>query len=319
MRTVTTMSRSRQFSIPGAVKGQSIRDQLAKLNTPSVCSRKKPKLVKSNNSEIPINTTDDRNTSNSKELTKGKTTIAEERSRQTKEKNCKEALMGSVTQGARKRSLKENSNDSSNSKKSRNGSSIGVSSGNGEKDDNGIKGGMSKGTASVRNHDEKGNKTTDHISKSKEENIKSMNENDSKRDGTGFRLNLPDDTGSSGLSLLKPHNLNFESIADSITEGTNGAIRDRNFPHIVVTDRGSIQVQITQVRKYATDVVFRGVKFINTRRMLQTIMAKVSKHFMIRNEQRIQWELTYEKELKYAINNKRNSVAQDIKKALIGM
>ena len=33
---------------------------------------------------------------------------------------------------------------------------------------------------------------------------------------------------------------------------------------------------------------------------------------------KIGWEMMYEKDVKYAINNKRNSVAQDMKRTLIG-
>ena len=85
---------------------------------------------------------------------------------------------------------------------------------------------------------------------------------------------------------------------------------------------GSPNSQKTQeqclVRKYATDRVFRGVKFINTRQMLQHIMQKVSRHFQLDENERQSWEIAYEKEIRYSINNKRNSVSQDIKKTVLG-
>ena len=73
-----------------------------------------------------------------------------------------------------------------------------------------------------------------------------------------------------------------------------------------------------QIKKYATNTVFRGVKFVNTSRMMRMIMKRVSEHYKVPPEHQDAWELMFVKDVKYAINNKRNSVAQDMKKSLLG-
>ena len=138
------------------------------------------------------------------------------------------------------------------------------------------------------------------------------------KNGTSFGLQLQDNLNlSHQMSTLNPNHLSFTSVKDGNTQDDmeKDVINDQ-FPNIILTGKSARKQDSIHVRKHATDCVFRGVKFINTRRMMQEIMGKVSKHYMISSDTRVEWELAYEKDLKYAINNKRNSVSQDIKRTL---
>ena len=75
----------------------------------------------------------------------------------------------------------------------------------------------------------------------------------------------------------------------------------------------------TRVRKEATDTIFRAVKFMNTENLVQTTLRRLSELMNIEEDLRYEWELVYRKDLVFAINNKRNSVAQDCKTKLKGM
>ena len=116
---------------------------------------------------------------------------------------------------------------------------------------------------------------------------------------------------------MNPNHLSFSLVRNGNMEEEKekGDINDQ-FPNIILTGKSTRKQDNIHVRKHATDCIFCGVKFINTRHMMQEIMGKVSKHYMISSDTRVEWELAYEKELKYAINNKRNSVSQDIKRTL---
>lgn len=100
-----------------------------------------------------------------------------------------------------------------------------------------------------------------------------------------------------------------------LTKGGNKKRRIISFDSNI--DPAKLQEQC-MVRKYATDRVFRGVKFINSRKMMMDIMGKVSTYFQLEETHKKTWEMCFEKEVRYAINNKRNSVSQDIKKVLMG-
>jgi len=75
----------------------------------------------------------------------------------------------------------------------------------------------------------------------------------------------------------------------------------------------------TRVRKEATDTIFRAVKFMNTENLVRTTLRRLSELMNIEEDLRYEWELVYRKDLVFAINNKRNSVAQDCKTKLKGM
>ena len=105
--------------------------------------------------------------------------------------------------------------------------------------------------------------------------------------------------------------------ADSTKEKRGAKVVYKRRKPIIAVDAIRLQEQCL-VRKYTTDRVFRGVKFVNTRKMMRQIMGKVSQHFQLNDNNKIAWELAFEKEVRYAINNKRNSVSQDIKKVILG-
>ena len=74
----------------------------------------------------------------------------------------------------------------------------------------------------------------------------------------------------------------------------------------------------TRVRKEATDTIFRAVKFMNTENLVRTTLRRLSELMNIEEDLRYEWELVYRKDLVFAINNKRNSVAQGCKTKLKG-
>ena len=73
-----------------------------------------------------------------------------------------------------------------------------------------------------------------------------------------------------------------------------------------------------RVRRDATDTVFRAVKFLNTENLIRIAMNKLSAMNNIPEDFRFEWELLYQKDLCFAINNKRNTVAQDVRYKLKG-
>ena len=74
----------------------------------------------------------------------------------------------------------------------------------------------------------------------------------------------------------------------------------------------------TRVRKEATDTIFRAVKFMNTENLVRNTLRRLSELMNVEEDLRYEWELVYRKDLVFAINNKRNSVAQDCKAKLKG-
>ena len=65
----------------------------------------------------------------------------------------------------------------------------------------------------------------------------------------------------------------------------------------------------TRVRKEATDTIFRAVKFMNTENLVRNTLKRLSELMNVEEDLRYEWELVYRKDLVFAINNKRNSVA----------
>ena len=74
----------------------------------------------------------------------------------------------------------------------------------------------------------------------------------------------------------------------------------------------------TRVRKEATDTIFCAVKFMNTENLVRNTLRRLSELMNVEEDLRYEWELVYRKDLVFAINNKRNSVAQDCKAKLKG-
>ena len=79
------------------------------------------------------------------------------------------------------------------------------------------------------------------------------------------------------------------------------------------------QYMATRVRKEATDTIFRAVKFMNTENLVRNTLRQLSELMNVEEDLRYKWELVYRKDLVFAINNKRNSVAQDCKAKLKAM
>ena len=74
-----------------------------------------------------------------------------------------------------------------------------------------------------------------------------------------------------------------------------------------------------RVRCETTTTVFRAVKFLNTPKLLDQTMEKLGKLFKVLPTDLISWKILYQKEVVYALNNKRNSVYQDVKPIIKGM
>ena len=117
---------------------------------------------------------------------------------------------------------------------------------------------------------------------------------------------------------ITPTNLELENLINNSMRNKKKqkTFQDDQFIYIPV-EKKKLQDAV-RVRNYVTNSIFRCVKFINTRSMLRKVMGMVSKGMDIDPNKRQVWEINYEREVKYAINNKRNSVSQDMKKALLG-
>ena len=160
---------------------------------------------------------------------------------------------------------------------------------------------------------------TENSNKDMEEENKSVSSNDDDDESSGLGSDEEDNESSSSRRqpiILKKKNKDETRVADN--SESPGTPKTKSKMRSIIGSPESARVQQQcMVRKYATDRVFRGVKFINTRSMLKQIMGRVSDHFSIEKSERAAWELSFEKDVRYAINNKRNSVAQDIKKVLL--
>jgi hypothetical protein len=70
------------------------------------------------------------------------------------------------------------------------------------------------------------------------------------------------------------------------------------------------------VRNTTTSKVFRAVKFLNTPTLIENTMTKLARVYDVQPHDYHTWRGLYQKEVVYAINNKRNSVYQDVKPKL---
>jgi phage antirepressor YoqD-like protein len=59
--------------------------------------------------------------------------------------------------------------------------------------------------------------------------------------------------------------------------------------------------------------VFRAVKFLNTPSLIESTMTQMARVYDVKPQDYHTWRGLYQKEVIYAINNKRNSVYQDVK------
>jgi hypothetical protein len=86
-------------------------------------------------------------------------------------------------------------------------------------------------------------------------------------------------------------------------------------------EKGALQktkYMSSRVRGETTGTVFRAVKFLNTPKLVDTTLEKLATLFNVTAESRTSWKLLYQKEMIYALNNKRNSVYQDMKPKIQG-
>ena len=107
---------------------------------------------------------------------------------------------------------------------------------------------------------------------------------------------------------------------DSDSESSDmGAKQPRRSPGKRSPDKSSPEnMMALRVRQMTTDVVFRTNKFFATREALDRVMIKVMDHFHVGQAERLTWKLTYDADVRRALNNKRNSVAQALKPAFKG-
>jgi hypothetical protein len=86
-------------------------------------------------------------------------------------------------------------------------------------------------------------------------------------------------------------------------------------------EKGALQktkYMSSRVRGETTGTVFRAAKFLNTPKLVDTTLEKLATLFTVTAESRTSWKLLYQKEMVYALNNKRNSVYQDMKPKIQG-
>ena len=117
---------------------------------------------------------------------------------------------------------------------------------------------------------------------------------------------------------ITPTQLNFDAFVNNSLRDNKRQNTFQDDAYVYIPVEKKKLMNDVRVRNFVTDTVFRCVKFINTRSMLQKVMSMVSHGMNVDPNMKKFWEISYEKEVKYAINNKRNSVAQDMKKALLG-
>jgi phage antirepressor YoqD-like protein len=67
------------------------------------------------------------------------------------------------------------------------------------------------------------------------------------------------------------------------------------------------------VRNTTTSKVFRAVKFLNTPSLIESTMTQMARVYDVKPQDYHTWRGLYQKKVIYAINNKRNSVYQDVK------
>ena len=107
---------------------------------------------------------------------------------------------------------------------------------------------------------------------------------------------------------------------DSDSDDSRGGISDDvevEAPGILPATRAKSSITKTQymsvhVRNTTTSKVFRAVKFL-TPAIIDTTMTRLARSYDIEPSQFHTWKSLYQKEMIYAINNKRNSVYQSVK------
>ena len=77
--------------------------------------------------------------------------------------------------------------------------------------------------------------------------------------------------------------------------------------------------QLLQVRKMVKEDLFKKIKFITTRKEEMKSMTYLSRQFGVKTDDARDWQATCMPYVCDALNNKRNNVAQQLKKALSGM
>ena len=77
-------------------------------------------------------------------------------------------------------------------------------------------------------------------------------------------------------------------------------------------------VELAAVQKRAKDFLFKKVKFITTANLERQAMRHLASMFNVDKDTEQQWIMTYASEVREALNNKRNNVAQQLKGEVIG-
>ena len=74
----------------------------------------------------------------------------------------------------------------------------------------------------------------------------------------------------------------------------------------------------TAVRKYTKDELFSKIKFVTHKdEQLENLMSRAVRYFNVTERDKLHWEQTYQHELCDAINQKRNHVAQTLRKVVL--
>ena len=95
------------------------------------------------------------------------------------------------------------------------------------------------------------------------------------------------------------------------------AVLHRQVAHVTSVGAAD-KFQIIQVRKMVKEDLFKKVKFITTAATEAACMQYLATKFSVRTEDQRDWTVTYSHYVRDALNNKRNNVAQDLKRELNG-
>ena len=86
-----------------------------------------------------------------------------------------------------------------------------------------------------------------------------------------------------------------------------------------ITSAGTANmVELAAVRKMAKEDLFKKVKFVTTGKLEENAMKYLAVKFHVKEEDRSQWQVTYACQVREALNNKRNNVAQGLKAEVKG-
>jgi hypothetical protein len=106
-----------------------------------------------------------------------------------------------------------------------------------------------------------------------------------------------------------------DSVDEEEGEEQNEAANEDPTEQMILTKTKNMS---TRVRGESTTTVFRAVKFLNTPQLMEKTLDKLCTKFNVTPDLKISWKLLYQKEMVYALNNKRNSVYQDMKPKIQG-